>query len=141
MARRLTTTVTAAFAAAVAVGCGDDPNDPDNYSICPDAVAVTVRTSAPGSAPSFDWTPSCRLHMLTVTTAATSPTMMWSAISSGNDLLPGVTYGRLKGDATTPAAPLTLESGVSYRVLLDRVDPGFPSPKNTEIGRATFVAP
>jgi hypothetical protein len=97
-------------------GCSDAIG-PDELPECTGPVSLEVTS---GDAPTFSWTPSCRLSLLIVETEEDG-TAFWSIITRGeNALAPPVTYGDPPGGAETLTPPVPLTRGTGYRVAVAR---------------------
>ena len=96
--------------------CSSDPTSPGGpLEDCTGPVSIEV---SPGTSPTFDWSPACRLFFLNVELGADD---LWLVISdSTNAIAPPVRYGVLPAGARqrNPATPL--ESGQTYDVNLAR---------------------
>jgi hypothetical protein len=120
------------------LGC----NDPAflEGDACESGLAITVSAAAQ---PEFAWTPACAVGTLYVTTAEGSP--MWQISSAPRpDLTPtnriesGVTYGSTPAAAQEFLAPVALEPGQSYHIVLSVTD---SHGERSQVGDTTFSAP
>jgi hypothetical protein len=105
---------------AALAGCDDEPTAPRVLPLCGAPVSVTVSA---GLAPTFDWSPACRVSMLQVSEADTE-FPVWTVFAAPLDergIAPAVTYGSLPVGAfrfnPEPLAP-ALEDGTTYVLVL-----------------------
>jgi len=98
------------------VHCSDDTG-PEDLTECSGPVTLTVTT---GTAPTFSWTPRCRLFFVIVEPAE-SGADLWSIITRGqNALAPPVTYGEVPTSAEETNPPVALQAGSAYKVAVAR---------------------
>lgn len=108
-------------------GCDSDGTEPQP---CTDDVTSVEATISTGDAVVFDWTPACAVVFLLIEEGAAD---RWSISDPGfdeNTIEPPVTYGQVPAGAEEGEPPATLQSGVTYDLVLWRLDPNDP---NTEI--------
>jgi hypothetical protein len=98
------------------VQCSDHTG-PEDLAECSGPVTLTITS---GTAPTFSWTPRCRLFFLIVEPAE-SGADLWSIITrSENGLAPPVEYGALPRGAEETVPPAALQAGVAYKVAVAR---------------------
>ena len=123
-----------ALIALVGLACSDTLSP----SACLDGVTFTV---GPGTEPTFDWKPACRVSQLEVRSVDNPVVRMWSVGSPRPALRPPIRYGEVPDEAgaigTTPASPLSPGSAYHLRLLATFSTPvGFNS---VELGGVDFV--
>jgi len=109
---RTTSRITLAFLVPLGLAC-----DNMGPSACLDGVSFTV---GPGTEPTVDWKPSCRMQAL-VFRAANDPgsAIIWEVYSrGGNELRPPLRYGEIPPNALGPTPAPALAEGTSYRLTL-----------------------
>jgi hypothetical protein len=100
---------------AMMLACSSDATSPGGAApVCTGTVAITV---SPGTSPTFNWTPACRLFFVNVELGATD---QWSIISdSTNAIAPPVQYGVVPAGAQQSSSEVTpLQAGQTYDVNL-----------------------
>ena len=126
-------TLGAVLSVVVAVACNDSTAPP---SECGASVSVTVGS---GTAPVFNWTPTCRLFLVLVEDPITGGDQWGVESDSTNAIAPAVTYGTTPPGATKQLTlPTTLQAGHPYRVSVFR----FTGPGHEDgllIGQASFT--
>jgi hypothetical protein len=120
------------------LGCSDPPTFIGDA--CQSDIAITVSAA---TGPQFDWTPTCAVGILHVTTEAGDP--MWSISSKPqadftptNRIQGGVMYGTVPPDAQQVVQVVPLVPGETYRVLLDVIN---SEGEITLVGKNTFSGP
>lgn len=96
--------------------CSSDPTSPAGpVPECTGSVTIEVSS---GTAPTFDWSPACRLFFLSVELGAAD---QWLVITDGtNAIAPPVRYGVLPAGARQRDPAIPLEAGRTYDVNVAR---------------------
>jgi len=106
-----------------ALGCKENPDEPEFHEPCTGAVTVSVDLSE--QQPRFRWTPACLVATVVVESAPRTgnPSEHWRVAATRTIIAPPILYGRLPVGADSPGF-LPLMSNQDYRVtvyVLDRV--------------------
>jgi hypothetical protein len=102
-----------AMSCAMGLACSSDATSPGTATpVCTGAVTIAV---SPGTSPSFNWTPACRLFFVNVELGASD---QWTIISDGtNAIAPPVQYGVVPSGARQSSLDVTpLQAGQTYDV-------------------------
>ena len=117
--RTLSRTAAAQALSVATLSCSDDEatGPPDlSVPVCTTTVALTV---SPGTTPTFNWAPACRLFSLGVEPVNTGLDL-WVIVSSNNtnSIAPPVVYGQIPAGAVQTGDPIALEEDVGYQVVV-----------------------
>jgi hypothetical protein len=103
--------------AVVAVGCKEQPDEPESVQPCSGAVTISVNLDE--SQPRFFWKPTCAVSALVVLSAPASGPQVEHWRVQANDVVipPPVTYGRLPSGAQS-AGLVPLTSNQDYHISI-----------------------
>jgi hypothetical protein len=88
---------------------------------CPgDNVVLTVTTERPLTVPQFVWSPACPMVMVQVQIEGAAGIVPWTVESSGNRIMPPVTYGHVPKGGTLSTSAQPLDSAATYVVSVWR---------------------
>lgn len=109
-----------ALCALALPGCGDDATEPQP---CAPEVTSVDATISTGSTVTFDWSPACAVALLLVEEGFSDRWSVSDPDMDENTIRPPVTYGVVPAGATESEAAAELEAGVTYELILWRIDP------------------
>jgi hypothetical protein len=121
-----------ALSLALAASCSKSMEPAVLLPLCvPGATAVSVSA---GVTPSVNWSPACRVSFLDVVSFGVS---QWRVTSdSANLITPPVQYGVVPSGARQIAAPVILQAGFNYSVIIGR----WIGPKATDLENVGTLA-
>jgi len=121
--------------ALAVAGCsgGGEPTGTTELPGCTGPVTMSVTA---GTAPTFSWTPACKVYYLDVGVEATGEEA-WAIANSNNQntIAPGVRFGIVPPGSTRIDGPAPLRAGTKYYVFVAFYNNG----AEVDGGRVTFT--
>lgn len=125
-------TLLGAGLAALMVACGDEPTGPSDAQPCEATTTSVTVTVSGGAAPVFSWEPACPVAVLVIEPPDTAQDTgdrwavwtdedSWGSPEQANLIHTPVTYGVRPPGVTLENAPLQLQAGRAYALILWRV--------------------